>query len=307
MRAADPVGLGFRVPLVVASPWSRGGFVCSQVFDHTSVLQLLEKILSHRSGKEIRETNISAWRRTVCGDLSTVFGLRKRTLRDPCVPLERFLPGRRPPGAVPAHAVRVQKTLGGRDRTIRAESCRGALDAPAGAGIRPSSALPYELYAEGANPAGRKAFRNHSGGPQGSLWRSVRRRPVSRVCARQVPRSPRTAYPGLRASPPAKRLTDAWEIAGFEGGKYHLRVSGPNGFFREFAGTESDPPIDIRCQDLRTGDVELHISSRMQVPCNLNVTDLAYKSGNHQLLLAQVPAARSYCLLAAAINGTTST
>src|SRR5882724_6696535 len=68
-----PVGLGFRVPLVVASPWSRGGYVCSQVFDHTSVLQLLERVVSHRSGKEIRETNISAWRRTVCGDLTAAF------------------------------------------------------------------------------------------------------------------------------------------------------------------------------------------------------------------------------------------
>ena len=37
------VGLGFRVPLMVASPWSRGGYVCSQVFDHTSVLHLLER------------------------------------------------------------------------------------------------------------------------------------------------------------------------------------------------------------------------------------------------------------------------
>ncbi|MES1261691.1 MAG: phospholipase C, phosphocholine-specific, partial [Acidobacteriota bacterium] len=68
-----PVGLGYRVPLVVASPWSRGGYVCSQVFDHTSVLQLLERVLSRRSGKEIRETNISSWRRTVCGDLTAVF------------------------------------------------------------------------------------------------------------------------------------------------------------------------------------------------------------------------------------------
>ena len=32
------IGLGFRVPLIVASPWSRGGYVNSQVFDHTSLL-----------------------------------------------------------------------------------------------------------------------------------------------------------------------------------------------------------------------------------------------------------------------------
>src|SRR5687768_2403803 len=61
------IGLGFRVPMVVASPWSRGGYVCSQVFDHTSVLQLLEKVLN------VHEPNISAWRRAVCGDLSSTF------------------------------------------------------------------------------------------------------------------------------------------------------------------------------------------------------------------------------------------
>ena len=65
-------GLGFRVPMLIASPWSKGGYVCSQVFDHTSVLQLIENVLGHK-GKDVRETNISAWRRTVCGDLSSAF------------------------------------------------------------------------------------------------------------------------------------------------------------------------------------------------------------------------------------------
>src|SRR5215471_2297780 len=68
-----PIGLGYRVPLIIASPWSRGGMVNSQVFDHTSILQFLEKLLSHRTGKVIREPNISAWRRAVCGDLTSVF------------------------------------------------------------------------------------------------------------------------------------------------------------------------------------------------------------------------------------------
>ena len=53
------IGLGYRVPLVIASPWSRGGAVCSQVFDHTSVLQFLEKFCSSKTGKQIKETNIS--------------------------------------------------------------------------------------------------------------------------------------------------------------------------------------------------------------------------------------------------------
>jgi phospholipase C len=62
-----PYGLGPRVPMYVISPWSKGGWVNSQVFDHTSVLQFIEK----RFG--VKETNISAWRRAVCGDLTTAF------------------------------------------------------------------------------------------------------------------------------------------------------------------------------------------------------------------------------------------
>jgi phospholipase C len=60
-----PIGFGPRVPCLVISPWSKGGRVCSQVFDHTSVLQFLEK----RFG--IEETNISKWRRAVAGDLTS--------------------------------------------------------------------------------------------------------------------------------------------------------------------------------------------------------------------------------------------
>jgi phospholipase C len=63
-----PVGLGFRVPCIVMSPFSRGGYVCSDTFDHTSVLRLLEA----RFGVEV--PNLSAWRRRTCGDLTTAFG-----------------------------------------------------------------------------------------------------------------------------------------------------------------------------------------------------------------------------------------
>src|SRR5262249_47270876 len=62
-----PWGLGPRVPLYVISPWSRGGWVNSQVFDHTSVGQFLEK----RFGITIPA--ISPWHRAVCGDLTSAF------------------------------------------------------------------------------------------------------------------------------------------------------------------------------------------------------------------------------------------
>ena len=63
-----PVGLGFRVPCLVVSPFSRGGYVCSETFDHTSTLRLIEA----RFGVEI--PNLSAWRRRTCGDLTRAFG-----------------------------------------------------------------------------------------------------------------------------------------------------------------------------------------------------------------------------------------
>jgi phospholipase C len=52
---------------MVISPFSRGGYVCTQTFDHTSTLRLLEK----RFGVEV--PNLSAWRRETTGDLTAAF------------------------------------------------------------------------------------------------------------------------------------------------------------------------------------------------------------------------------------------
>jgi phospholipase C len=62
-----PIGLGFRVPCFVISPFSRGGMVCGQTFDHTSTLRLIEA----RFGVEI--PNLSRWRRETCGDMTAAF------------------------------------------------------------------------------------------------------------------------------------------------------------------------------------------------------------------------------------------
>jgi phospholipase C len=67
-----PIGGGFRVPCIVVSPWSAGGYVCSQKFDHTSVIQFLEKFTG------VREPNISDWRRLTFGDLTRTLRLGHR-------------------------------------------------------------------------------------------------------------------------------------------------------------------------------------------------------------------------------------
>jgi phospholipase C len=65
-----PIGLGFRVPMLIISPFSRGGFVSSDLFDHTSVLRFLETLF----GAEV--PNLSAWRRATVGDLTSAFNFK---------------------------------------------------------------------------------------------------------------------------------------------------------------------------------------------------------------------------------------
>jgi phospholipase C len=67
MGIRGPIGLGFRVPGLVISPYTRGGLVASDVFDHTSQLRLIET----RFGVEV--PNVSAWRRATVGDMTSAF------------------------------------------------------------------------------------------------------------------------------------------------------------------------------------------------------------------------------------------
>ncbi|MFD2081595.1 phospholipase C [Actinopolymorpha cephalotaxi] len=98
VTAPVPVGLGFRVPLVLVSPWTRGGWVTSEVSDHTSVIQFLEKWTT-AIGKPAISPNISQWRRKVCGDLTSafdfkapVYGLPDLPHTGPLVPEVQYTP-----------------------------------------------------------------------------------------------------------------------------------------------------------------------------------------------------------------------
>jgi len=75
-----PIGLGFRVPMIVISPWSVGGYVCGDTFDHTSIIRLMER----RFG--VHEPNISAWRRRTCGDLTATLDFSQKGRRFPRIP-----------------------------------------------------------------------------------------------------------------------------------------------------------------------------------------------------------------------------
>jgi phospholipase C len=75
-----PIGLGFRVPMLIVSPFSRGGFVSSDLFDHTSVLRFIETLF----GAEV--PNLSAWRRATVGDLTSAFNFNSPDQSIPTLP-----------------------------------------------------------------------------------------------------------------------------------------------------------------------------------------------------------------------------
>ncbi|MFE0459665.1 alkaline phosphatase family protein [Kitasatospora sp. NPDC058965] len=75
-----PIGAGFRVPCIIVSPWTVGGWVASQPFDHTSVLRFLERFTG------VREHNISQWRRRSFGDLTSAFRFERAAGPAPALP-----------------------------------------------------------------------------------------------------------------------------------------------------------------------------------------------------------------------------
>jgi phospholipase C len=223
------------------------------VFDHTSTLQFLEKFLSHKTGKKVVEPNISNWRRTVCGDLSTTFRpYNGESIPNPeFVAREVFLEG--------IHKAQFKK-LPSDYKLLTAEEIALINKNPHASpympqqekGIKPSSALPYQLYADGKLSADKKSFQ-------------IKFNASKQLFGDKALGSPFNVYaPGNYASfnNPEKMeplrtwayaltagdsLADAWPLHEFENGEYHLRVYGPNGFYREYKGNAADPLIDVAC------------------------------------------------------------
>src|SRR5262249_20091848 len=75
-----PIGAGFRVPCILVSPWTAGGWVCSDYFDHTSNLRLLEKFTG------VKEPNISDWRRSTFGDFTSALRFGDGAKEAPALP-----------------------------------------------------------------------------------------------------------------------------------------------------------------------------------------------------------------------------
>lgn len=293
----SPVGLGYRVPFIVASPWSRGGWVNSQVFDHTSVLQFLEKFISKKTGTQIRETNISAWRRTVCGDLSSVF----RLYRGEKITLPAFV--KKDPFMESVYNAQFKQLPSGYKmltkeeiKEINRHPATSPLMPRQESGIRPSCALPYQLYADGALSPDKSGFEINFAAENEIFGAESAGTPFNvyapgRFAAAGNDHNEATIYEQVRAWNYAvaagDRLTDRWDLRNFEDNRYHLRVYGPNGFFREFMGNAEDPLIGIQLEYGRdrinrkklTGNLELQIRNMDdEKKYTILITDHAYKA-----------------------------
>ncbi len=157
-------------------------------------------------------------------------------------------------------------------------------------GTRPSCALPYELYVAGnlsadkrtfiiSMEAGNKLFGKKSAGAPFIIYA------MNKYQQEEL----KVWNYAVRAG---DKLTESWNLSDFEGGKYHLRVYGPNGFFREFSGSGSDTHVQVHCsyaldkKGKPTGDMQLLINNQGETGQTVIIADNSYQQKTIELTVA---------------------
>ncbi|MFD8544089.1 phosphocholine-specific phospholipase C [Streptomyces sp. NPDC059649] len=237
--SAGHYGLGQRVPMLVVSPWSTGGFVNSEVFDHTSIIRFMER----RFG--VHEPNISPWRRAICGDLTSAFDFRGKDTDPARLPdTDGYQPkdNQRHPDYVPK------------------APANPALPKQE-AGSRPTRPLPYAPLVDGsADPAAGKFTLTFSAGNAAGACFHVRS-------------GNRTDGPWTYTTEKGKKISDTWNTK-YSKDAYDLSVFGPNGFLRTFQGPgrTAGPEVTAR-HDKATGNLKLTLKNAGSADCHLTVTN----------------------------------
>jgi phospholipase C len=244
-----PIGLGVRVPFLAISPWSKGGYVNSQVFDHTSVIQFIEK----RFG--VHESNISAWRRAVSGDLTSVFNFATPNAAPVSLPsTQGYLPPQ-------------NELAGGNVSTFRPTLNGLIIGVPKQErGVRPARALPYAMEVQSTVNASNSTVSLQ-------FFNTGRAAVVFHV------RSGSATDPVRNYTVEAgKTLTGSWNVVS----TYDLSVYGPNGFVRYFKGSLSPGAANLvlrtSCGYEEFGSIGWSITNTSAARATVTVLD-AY-SGN---------------------------
>lgn len=290
----SPVGLGYRVPLVVASPWSRGGWVNSEVCDITSVIKLLEVILSKKTGTTVKETNISEWRRTICGDLTSVF----RAYEGEKIDFSDFVDR-------DSHVKMIYnasfKDLPDNFKALTKPEIERVNENPQSSpwipkqepGTKPSNALAYELEVDGEL--------NETGETLG-----IRFHASQRIFGKKALGAPFHVYARNYRGEEAVETVKVWSFAvksgdvldyqwplrEFHDSRYMLEAFGPNGFYRKAKGVAGEPRLSIKASYERhnrfsqTGRIKLALENYEDYAIDIQLKDNAYQLGGRSIRLA---------------------
>ena len=232
-------GLGQRVPMLVVSPWSKGGYVTSEVLDHTSIIRFIEQ----RFG--VKEPNISPWRRAVCGDLTSAFDFKAVDGQLPALPsTAAYLPPDhdRHPDVVPVPPTH---------QSVPKQE----------AGVRRARPLPYNLDVA--------ATVRHDGI---TLVLSNRGRAgaVFHTRARQVG-SPAGMNAQMFTVESGRQLRTT--VAASQSAGYDVEIHGPNGFYRHVAGNASPAAPVVSAAPAGSGESLKLIVTNAGPAVELTITD----------------------------------
>jgi phospholipase C len=283
-RRESPIGLGFRVPMVIASPWSRGGWVNSQVFDHTSCLQFLETFLDKKAGISIKDTNISDWRRTICGDLTSVFRPYNGEKIAYPVPLDRNktiqdIYNSKFKGLPHKYNELTEQDI----KIVNERSASFNAFPKQEKGKRKSCALPYQINVNGHLNLSRNSFEvtMKCGAGCGVPFN---------VSTHNQYQDKGKATEHMRVWDFAVKAKDEisykWPLNNFENGTYQLALNGPNGFFREFAGDKNDPKVSVTVLQSEEGELEINLLNLdIGKSYQIIIADRAYKQPAQKVFL----------------------
>ena len=241
--APGPVGLGPRVPMFVISPWSKGAWTCSEVFDHTSVIRFLEA----RFG--VFEPNITTWRRAISGDLTSAFDFRNPNNVPITVPSTAGLTAK---AAATAGLPGVQPPL---VQTMPVQE----------SGARLLRAAPYELHVHASQDAGSVRLEFVNGGRTAVVFHTY---------SAIEPTALKTYTVNF-----GTQLVDTWALATVSGGDatYDLTITAPNGFLRRFAGGSDGVSQEVTASyEAERGDIHLTLVNSSRTPVTFTVTDNSY-------------------------------
>lgn len=252
----SPVGLGYRVPMLVVSPWTKGGRVNSEVCDISSTLMFLEKFIAKKTGKQIKETNISSWRRAISGDLRSAFRpYNGEELKKPNF-LERDEFVKEIYNASFKEAPANFEPLSNREiREIRKKPLHNSLLPKQEPGIKDSCALNYELYVEAIITEDKKDIELNFTAANQQFKEEALSAPFHVYAPEKFHTQDKQGDDTFEAGEnwsfavrAGDTIKESWPIEKFKNNTYLLRTYGPNGFFREIKGDSNDPKLKVSCK-----------------------------------------------------------